>query len=513
MQIRVDNPLSSHQNNISSSDRGGDIFLQKGEIVQAVVGKSIGEGQFILNMKGMTIEASTELALTPGQNLVLISAGLENGRIILKIPSPEELYSARVSNHLQDIGLRVDERSVLMADKLIQFGLPVTKANLDNVEGRIRLLGGYSSQNLDTAVLSLLGGIRNDKQILSALQGFLTSPTLPKGAIEQAIQFLQTISVPRDLSMMQEKYNPAPANEFVVGSALTVNDGEQLLAGRSNNTATTIQTEQPVPADNIKIPVNVPTSLDSSGMPVNVPTPLDNSGMPPSVASPLDNSQMPTSVPPLLDSPIPTGELSPLDNSRMPPTGVPLSFESSPMPTGGTFALEGGRLQEVLNLLQSVADFLVIRGEESPEVIVRDLQTMFNGQAEVLRALSLIQAILVSNYPHKINEIENVLKFLQAARGEMIGQTAFNSANNLNTLQMGAYYFAFPLEINGQDHLVELKLYKEDREKRSLNEQDEIRLAISLNTNSMGIVVLHLHWRKDQGIVIQGAVSHQDYKE
>ncbi|NLV17013.1 MAG: hypothetical protein GXY50_07390 [Syntrophomonadaceae bacterium] len=502
MQIRVDNPSGTSQNNISSSGNGV-LFLQKGEIVQAVVDKSIGEGLFMLGIKGMTIEASTELTLTPGQNLVLISAGTENGRLVLKIPSPEELYSARVSNHLQEIGLRADERSVLIADKLIQLGLPVTKENLENIEGTIRLLGGFSSQTLDTAGLSLLGGIKNDRQILLAFHDFMTSPTMPKIALEQAIQFLQAFSGQRDSAVMQTKYTSVPADGSFTSSSLTANAGEQLLAGRASNTAAAVQTGQPVPVESSQIPVGVPPHLGNSRMPSGELSPSVNIGMAAAGASSIfDTDGMPSS----------TGVSSTLNTGGM-STEAPLWSDSIKSPAGGPFSLDGGRMREVLSLLKEVADLLVIRGEERPEVMARDLLNMFKGQKEAVRVLTLIQAILASNYPNQITEIESALKSLQAAKGELIGQAAFNSADNLNTLQMGAYYFAFPLEINGRDHLVELKLYKEERDKRSLNERDEIKLTISLSTTNLGIVVFHLHWRKDQGIVIQGAVSHPDYKE
>ena len=188
MQIRSD-LASISLNKIGFANTEG-LKLQKGEIVPAVVEKGIGEGLYQVNIKGMTVEAAAELTLAPGQKLLLRSEGSVDGRQVLRIVKPGEEYSLKIASLLQEMGYRADEHLTALTAKLIEYGLPLSRENIDRVLTTTRWLGGFNPINLETAVWALASGIKTNPEILTALRSFLTQPGAISQLLQQALQSL-----------------------------------------------------------------------------------------------------------------------------------------------------------------------------------------------------------------------------------------------------------------------------------------------------------------------------------
>lgn len=424
MQIRSDLSDASQMKLAFSNVEG--LQLLKGELVQAVVEKGVGEGLFLVNIKGVAVEAATNLMLAPGQSLLLRSDGTENGRLMLRLVKPDKEHSIRVANHLQGMGYKVDDRLTAAATKLIQYGLPLTRENVDFTLNSTRWLGEFNASNLETAAWALAGGLKNNPDVLTAIRGFFTKPESVKQILQQVLQ---------NLSVAKE-----PSGEAFVANLPILRSAPQ--------GGTLLSTLLPV--------------VNGLGGSVSTNT-----------ANPLEGKV--------------SGNAFPVDNQRM-------------------NSIEG--------LLKAIHSLITVRGTDNPESIKQDLQRFIGTNKEVIRVLALIREVLV-NSPEAAKPIINeAMQLLQAAEEELLGQAAFNSAERQTTSQQpGYYYLAIPVEVNGRDRTMELRIYKDDRGNRRLDELEEIRLAISLSTANLGMVVFHVTWQKDTGLIMQGVVNNSRFKE
>ena len=151
-----------------------------------------------------------------------------------------------------------------------------------------------------------------------------------------------------------------------------------------------------------------------------------------------------------------------------------------------------------------------LRGTDTPEMARVNLQNFMQSNNEFIKALLLIKEVL-SRFPDTTRQVgEQVVQLLTAAEEELLGQAVFNSAEGrINSQQPGFYYFAIPLEAAGQNRVMELIVYKDAQGKRRLNELEEVRLAVALDTVNLGMVVFHVTWKTDDTLVIQGVISRQ----
>lgn len=461
MQVRSD-PVSSYQMRLGLANTEG-LKLLKGEIVQAVVEKVIGEGLFQINIKGMTVDAATDLMLAPGQNLLLRSEGRVDGRQILRVVKPGEEYSLRVATLLQELGYKADDRFTAITAKLIQYGLPLTRENIDHVLTSTRRLGEFNSLNLEISVWVLAGGLKNNPEILMAVRSFLTKPESVKSLMQQ---ILQSLSVSESSAGDSTKANPflSSTNETSLTNTIP-------FAGRVNSTGT------------------------SNGMDILSTTERLDSNNP---AYRLESA----------------GAMSRLDrmdiSNRM--DGV---ITMDRLDSGMTeYAFHNLRLNTVEGLFKAIMTLINLRVTGDPEMMSGDLQQIMANNKEVIRALAVIQEVL-TRFPDTAGQVGNeVLQLVQSAEGELLGQAAFNSAEKqASSQQPGFYYLAIPLELGGKDRVMELKIYKDDRGTRRLDELEEIRLAVSLDTANLGMVVFHVTLRKNNMLEIQGVVNNPNSKE
>lgn len=417
MQIRSD-LASISLNKIGFTNTEG-LKLLKGEIVSAVVEKGIGEDIYQVNIKGMTVEAAAELPLMPGQNLLLRSEGSVEGRQVLRIIKPGEEYSLKVASLLQEMGYRADERLTALAAKLIQYGLPISRENIDRVLTSTRWLGGFNPSNLETATWALASGIKTNPEILNALRTFLTQP----GAINQLIeQALQSLPVAHQLP---------------------------------DEGLTSLRTFMPLLQTDTLLANPVPGGTESSGT------------------------------------------LSRLEGG-----------------TGNASLLPSQNLIVVEELLRATQSLIRIRDTGDPAMIRQDLQRYLESNQDIIKALSLIQEVLARFTDSTRPVGTELLHLVRMVSEEIIGQAAFNSVDQqASNHSPGYYYLAIPVMVDGRDRVMELRIHKDERGNRPLDELEEIRIAVSLDTANLGLVLFHVAWHKDNQLIIQGVVEKKGPKE
>ncbi len=155
--------------------QGGEVPLNKGEVLQAQV-QDVGEdGLVTIMVKGKSVEAATEVPVKPGQQLLLMVDDVRNGKTYLKVVTPElmgKIENANISANLLDMGITAKEDTILLSRKLLQYNLPVNQNNLNELNKNVKLLGGMNARNLEIAAFALSRGI-GGKAALESLTQFL----------------------------------------------------------------------------------------------------------------------------------------------------------------------------------------------------------------------------------------------------------------------------------------------------------------------------------------------------
>mgnify|MGYP000962178109 CR=1 FL=1 len=423
MQVRSDPAQPSLTRLISTSLEG--VELQKGELVRVLVLSALSDTMFLIDIKGRQLEASTDLALVPGQSLMLRADGMENGRLVLRLVKPAEEAGLKIAAHLQNMGFKTDEDLVAVASKLIQHDLPVTPENVRGMVNSVKWLGGFNPVNLETVAWVMARGLKANPQILQGMRNFLIRPQALPSLLQDLVRQLTMFEMPPSGSLSSGE------------SIMRMPPGSQSSAGI--NPALAGLVPEATEAEALRL------SNDLAGNP---------------------------------------GSIARLD------------------------------LKSMADIFKDILALVVVKDLEETESVASSLQSLIRGNKELIKALDLTRQLLNGATERVGPEASEVLRLVEVAEGEVIGQSAFNSAErqNLNS-QPGFYYFAIPVEVKGSDRKVELKIYKDEPGSRRLDELDEIRLAVSLGTERLGLVVFHLTWRREGRLSIQGAVDNLQAKE
>ncbi len=487
MQVSYDS-ISSSLMKLGLADTGAP-KLHKGEIVQAVVEKILGEGLLRINLKGMTVEAATTLQLNPGQQLLLRSEGIENGRHILRVINPAEEHSSKVATVLRELGYKADERLSAITTKLMQYGLPLTRENIDHVLNTTRLLGDFNPVNLEIATWALAGRVDSNPEFLDALRNFLTRPQSLKTLVQQILQGLSNAGV---------RTGEGISTEQPVSRQLSPGANH---AGVIQNMQTPERTAAlPSYAANPPQQVSQPVSGNGIDRPSGAALPVDQQAR----FLPRDGGVRPSSAP--AGNPIPINP-NPVSTDAQSPQVVAANRSAGEMAGTGIFMTGFDGIKELFAALEALMN---LKGTDTPEMAQVNLRNFMQSNKEIIKALILAKDVL-NRFPDVALQMgDQVVQLVTAAEEEVLGQAVFNSAEGrISSQQPGFYYFAIPLEAAGQNQVMELRIYKDARGKRRLDELDELRLAVALDTANLGMVVFHVTLKTDDALQIQGVCSRQ----
>lgn len=171
------NLISSNKITLNiTTPQGAEVSLNKGEVLQAQVQEVGEDGSVTILVKGKPIEAFTEVAVKPGQQLMLIVDDVKQGKTYLKVVTPElmgKIENTNISANLQEMGITAREANIALARKLLQYNLPVNQNNLNELNRNVNLLGGANARNLEIGAFALSRGITG-KEALQALSQFLS---------------------------------------------------------------------------------------------------------------------------------------------------------------------------------------------------------------------------------------------------------------------------------------------------------------------------------------------------
>ncbi|MGE5389445.1 MAG: hypothetical protein ACM3PE_00100 [Deltaproteobacteria bacterium] len=191
--------------NISTPNNQGVNFSQ-GEVVKGVVQEVRSDGTVMITIKGQTIEALTEVPVQPGQQLYLKVDDFRDGKTFLKVVTPqamEVIENANLSANLVEMGISAKEENVAMARKLLEYNMPVTTSNLNEMAKGVKLLGAATPRNLEMVAFVMSRNLPVDMNTLKALEQY----TLPGSNIAKLLE--SVVQSLRELGQTQSAAMPA----------------------------------------------------------------------------------------------------------------------------------------------------------------------------------------------------------------------------------------------------------------------------------------------------------------
>ena len=474
-------------NILSPHDQG--LQLNKGEILKGVVQDIKLDGLVVLALKGRIIEALTEVAVSKGQQLFLQVDDFRNGKAYLKVLTPQALETAEKANlsaNLKEIGLPVKDSNIIMAQKLIQYELPVSKSMMSELARGVNLLGESSARNLELTAFALKNQITITREALSLLaQSASSTNNNIARLVQDLVQVLGKLTQNPGTTMSQ---NPNISQNTVGNTGQNASPG--IFATQNLNQTV------PMPSSTIMAGINgdIVASQDNQASKVSAnsfsnrggePLALNLTGTSSPAASTVDGRTMTF---------IPTGET----NSALPPSGETTSVQ---------------RLAQVLNLLTSLLNEAEVAVGDKGASLGSRLQQLIQTRSELVRDITWLKNILENEIQINRNpQLTELVSKLGGLEKELAAQQLFNAISRpASEAPLPYFYFSFPVKMDDDLYHCELRLNREN--KRNLRAQDHIRFIVSLDTSRMGLVVFHVDWNKTGILEIQGVVQNSIVKE
>lgn len=524
MQIKADY-LTKNLVNFAQAE-GEQLNLIKGEILKGMVESIKENGMIMVNLKGRSIEAFTELVLTPGQELFLMVDEPQDGKTILRLATTQMMAdrtNEKIAVNLNQMGLKTDDSTLVIAQKLIQHNLPVSRENIEAMVKITRDMGGMTPSTLELASTALAGGLKTDSETMSSLREFITNPVVVKAVIEEVIKTLegqngtlQTAAsgqLDNDAGTTARMHAPQtePTNAIIsepVKTQIADNSKQADSIKTTNNSAAAA--EQPG-AQPVQIKPDMPGKQAAAQSLITV----DDAA----VTIVIEDDPQDTAIKTVLSGTNLTNQPSD-EQTALPSTVKPALEFNAPAVQGALNTGIGSAAKDIptaktLETLKLILPLLSLQGD-APEQIINDLKQHFSGNKEVIKALNVAEQIIQKD-PEAVKEhpvLQKAVAQIQTAEKQLVGQAAFNSLDKpvIDSNLPGYYYYAVPVETGGQSRMVELKLYKDGKSRRPLDELNEVRVAVALETQNLGQVVFHVTWNRELGLTLQGAVESSQTK-
>ncbi|MEQ8176088.1 MAG: hypothetical protein ABRQ26_13590 [Syntrophomonadaceae bacterium] len=453
------------------------LVLNKGEVVAGLVQEVKPDGILALLIKGKLVEAFSEVDVSQGQQVFLSVDDFREGRTYLKLLTPEALGQQRETGlvlNLQKLGVDSGEENLVIAKKLIQYQLPVTRDNIIEANRAIKILGGYNPENIEVAVLTRASGLPSNELTLKALASFLKEPGDQGQLAGRLVQLLG--------EMPEEA--PVLLPTAVRSTRLEVN-----WQAASNVKA------QAMPSEDVAVPRPVtpplvPDTRVEQPRGQAIPQKVDQAVV-------FEIRKMPEEI----------GRIQVLPNRPV------VEAESSPTPALNPLP-EGGPdlLTQTRSIIRTLLTELIVRFNEDPVYNAQKMEARPRETANLVRELNNLQNVLKKS-PHSTRpEVQQILTSLESLEKELSGQQILNSFARTALVQennQGLYYISFPVQVEQGFKQVQIRVQHDGSSKQNLKQADRLSLVVGLDTGQMGKVVFHADWARAGSLGITGVVENQ----
>jgi len=552
-----------------------EYLFNQGEILKGVVEEIKPDGIISLLINGRLVDAASEVNVKPGQLLYLLVDSFKNNLTYLKVISEDgtiPLDDNNLSANLRSIGLPSNADAILIANKLLQYNLPVNQQNIAFIFNALNIIGGITTRNLDMAAFILQNNIPLDKNILPFIDQFISSDGDLSRLARELVQILARI----ETAMIRSDSIPSAPPTAVITSgsssaagaaALNPNAGGAEIAstpnaaegafGNSGNPAASANGVTVITQDagqqnhtahypeNAEItqgayrqnnaPLSLETTVSQTGSTAINPEAAvqsniaasgaetasgDNNAVNNNLDAPNqarsatgETASAAINIPPTLSAdaasastiaaaiaanppPINSAGYQPPDDlghvSHNPPSAIPET------PPG---------LTEFVKTLRAILDSATSKLTGSSHGINSLLQGMVRDRTLLLDNLRrLLDIVKADNTLSKTPEGQELFAKISDLQQQITGQALFNSAVKLGQdVFNNNYYFSFPVEIDNELSYCQLRIQKKASSR--LDQQDNIKLVVSLDTPALGVVMFHIDWHRQGYIQLRGVAE------
>ena len=543
--------LSKTMLNIATPKDQG-LNLSKGEVLHGQVQGIREDGIVLLAIKGKVIEAATEVPVKQGQQLHLMVDDFRNGKTYLKVLTPQamdRIENSNVSASLREMGIPAKEANIMMARKLLQHNLPVTQNNINDLSRAMSILGGSNERNAEIAVFAMSRSIPLNVQNLAALAQYISSDSEIGKLVESILQNLLKLG-----SSGADTINRQPGQSFELRQAVNLAN-----AARQSLTAEYLSANKPAAEQPAATGAKTAAEMQQAGTRPTAEQPAQAAARAGAAEQPVPTGAKtaagelqqagtrPTAEQPpqaaaragAAEQPAPTGAKTAageLQQSTARPVAeqaaqvIDRQTSGQPMPAENTTAREipqsAGRLEmleqslnssvkgmnetisRVMTVLRPLLDILQLDVSDSGKGIAEKIQNFLYSEKDLIRGLVFLEDLLKNEISTgKSPLMADLLAKIEGLEKELSGQRIFNFVSRQGgENSFNYYYFSFPVEIDSEYRLCQIRINK-DAGKKSLINQQNIRFIVSLDTKKLGMVLFHVDWNRSQKIEIQGVVE------
>lgn len=496
------------------------LTLSKGELVNGLVQNVRPDGMLVLMIKGKLVEAFSEVSVEQGQNIYLSVDDFREGKTFLKVITPDVLTLQRetsLSRNLVSLGINPDNSGVALAKKLVQYNLPVTRENLTEASRALKILGGFSSRNVEIAVFALAKGIPSSEAAIKSLSFFLNSDTDIGKLVNGLINLLGEL--PDNMvflppSAANTNVREATQNLLLSGlKSLPVQAGvpEQVyntgLADIASNPLPAARQPELLTSPNISGPQTSPAAGEGTLASHTVQPSGGPSHSAQTTAAGEDalvsHSVQPPAVQPSAARPAQPALLA--VNPDIDAVLMEAESQDGPLPVSPRG--EVGFIMESKTIIRSVLAKLMVNPLDDSESIAKMRNRPIENRSlvETLNTLqTLIKKIDFNTQP----ELQPLLSRLEGLEREIAGQQLFTAVNPHLPGQespAGVYYISFPVQFDKEVRQLQIRVQHDGN--RQLRDAASLSLVVALDTGSMGKVLFHVDWSKTGYLGLQGVVE------
>lgn len=474
--------------NLNKPAAQNGLVFNKGDILRGLVQDMDANQTVRVLIQGQLIEATAEAKVTPGQNLHLLVEDLQPGRITLKVLTPEALErieQVNLASQLRDLGITPSEINIRLARALLENQLPVNRTTLGQAAQVLQHLGANAAENISTAVLAVKHNLPLNQALLERLVSFFNGD-------KDLAKVYQQLS--RLLEQLGQMRGPAAGFTGIEADAVRYGAARQPGLQMVNSTANS-------PANP---PVLASPSLGGSeeGVRTNAATQSQPAGTGP------ETTNIGQNPPPALGgstNQTPSFNPQPWVKGTAHPNPSNLSW---PQPG------DAGSILKLWPQIQTLLENTVVKGDAAALQVQGQLQQLLQSRLDLLQGWILTEGILQNTVPAENHPLRDVLAVIRTLEHEISGQQIINTISRFFSGEslLPGIYLAFPLKLEQDQYtMCELRL---NREGRSTSRQDDsLRIAVSLDTTNMGLVLFHISWKRSGTLDVQAVVERDPVRQ
>lgn len=511
-----------------SSPANREIVFKQGEILRGVVQEIGKDGAALILINGQIMEATAEAEIQPGQLLRLLVEEVRPGRISLKALTAEALQKIESNNlaaKLQAIGIAPREDNLIVARSLLANNLPVNSKTMGDAARLLNRLGGWTADNINLSVLAVKHSLPADQAVILRLAAFFKNPDMA-GLYQQLEQVVRDYHVflgnPANTSLLaaDPKSNAAPVIQPNINQLSSSPVPDRLTDGVPLKPAMPEMRPEVPPPDRSPSPtIKLSAAPNAEIMRTGQSTGLTNAGVVKSEVLTGNTAAVPE-IPDENTGIIRAAVLDSFNQEDVQVVKTPPSRETTlaaPSTASGlASAIPGPDSQVIgrlLGNLQGLIQLVSLEGKSISAGLAGDLHQLIQNRSEMLTGFINLESILERLSAAGSQEARELLPLVKELEQELSGQQIVNTTVKLSAdpAAMG-FYIAFPFKLE-QDEYSLCQLSIKGNNRRFGSEQESLRLAVSLDTPQMGLILCHLEWHRSGQLNIQGVVENQPVYE